>query len=163
VRAGAGGDAGAFPNLLANGSSGIAVGMATNIPPHNLESFATPRCTSSSTPTDGGRSSSSSCRPRFPTACGSGEPRDSTSTSLSDWGADFRLRAKWAKRKPGAGGWADRHQPRSLYQVQKGQGLPAHRELIGEKKLPLVGDVRDEFGRAIRLVIEPRAARSTLS
>jgi topoisomerase-4 subunit A len=147
----------AFPNLLANGSSGIAVGMATNVPPHNLDELcgallhlikhpnATVEKLVDFVPA-----------PDFPTGGIIVEPRESIIEAYRTGRGGFRLRAKWEKEDTGRGGYQV-VVTEIPYQVQKAKLYEKIAELIGEKKLPLVGDVRDESAEEIRLVIEPKS------
>src|SRR5262245_3235212 len=147
----------AFPNLLANGSSGIAVGMATNIPPHNLEELCNAALHLIKHP---GATVEKLVEfvpgPDFPTGGVLVEPRESILEAYRTGRGGFRLRARWAKEDTGRGGWqvVVTEMP---YQVQKAKTYQQIAELIGEKKLPLVGDVRDESAELIRLVIEPKS------
>ena len=146
----------AFPNLLANGSSGIAVGMATNIPPHNADELCTallhlikhPNATIE-------KLVEFIPGPDFPTGGVLVEPRDSILEAYRTGRGGFRLRGKWEKEETSRGGWqiVITEIP---YQVLKGRLYERIAELIGEKKLPLVGDVRDESAEHVRLVIDPK-------
>ncbi|MGE3709390.1 MAG: DNA topoisomerase IV subunit A [Hyphomicrobiaceae bacterium] len=146
----------AFPNLLANGSSGIAVGMATNIPPHNVEELANatlhlikhPNATIE-------KLVEFIPGPDFPTGGIIVEPRESIIEAYRTGRGGFRLRAKWEKEDLGRGTWQV-VVTEIPYQVQKAKVYERIAELIGDKKLPLVGDVRDESAEEIRLVIEPK-------
>jgi topoisomerase-4 subunit A len=148
---------GAFPNLLANGSSGIAVGMATNIPPHNvaelcdaarhLIQFPDARVETLVQKYVKG--------PDFPTG---GVIVDDQATIIEAYrtgrGA-FRVRAKWEKEDTGRGGY------RIIiteipYQVQKSKLIEKIADLLVNRKLPLLEDVRDESAEDIRVVLEPK-------
>jgi topoisomerase-4 subunit A len=147
----------AFPNILANGSSGIAVGMATNIPPHNVDELCAallhmikhPNVTIE-------KLVDFIPGPDFPTGGVLVEPRDSIIETYRTGRGGFRLRAKWDKEDTGRGGYqiVITEIP---YQVQKGKLVEKIADLIAEKKLPLVGDVRDESAEDVRLVIEPKS------
>ena len=147
----------AFPNILANGSSGIAVGMATNIPPHNVDELCAallhmikhPNVTIE-------KLVDFIPGPDFPTGGVLVEPRDSIIETYRIGRGGFRLRAKWDKEDTGRGGYqiVITEIP---YQVQKGKLVEKIADLIAEKKLPLVGDVRDESAEDVRLVIEPKS------
>jgi len=152
---------GAFPNLLANGSTGIAVGMATNIPPHNVGELV-----------DGMQMLIEARRnplaevttrdllnhvqgPDFPTGGQIVEPRENIIQAYETGRGAFRVRAKWEKEEL----------PRGLYnivitevpyQVQKSRLIEKIADLITEKKLPILTDVRDESAEDIRIVLEPK-------
>ena len=147
----------AFPNLLANGSSGIAVGMATNIPPHNLDELCAAALHLIKHPNATVEKLVEMVPgPDFPTGGVLVEPRESILEAYRTGRGGFRLRAKWEKEETGRGGWqiVITEIP---YQVLKGRLYERIAELIGEKKLPLVGDVRDESAEDVRLVIEPKS------
>ncbi len=147
----------AFPNLLANGSSGIAVGMATNIPPHNLDELCAAALHLIKHPNATVEKLVEMVPgPDFPTGGVLVEPRASIIESYRTGRGGFRLRASWEKEDTGRGGWQV-VVTEIPYQVQKGRLYQHIAELIGEKKLPLVGDVRDESAEEIRLVIEPKS------
>ncbi len=146
----------AFPNLLANGSSGIAVGMATNIPPHNADELCAallhlikhPNATIE-------RLVELVPGPDFPTGGIIVEPREQILEAYRTGRGGFRLRARWTKEDTGRGGYqiVVTEVP---YQVQKAKLVERIAELLSEKKLPLLGDVRDESAEEIRLVLEPK-------
>ena len=147
----------AFPNLLANGSSGIAVGMATNIPPHNLDELCQAALHLIKHPNATVEKLVEMVPgPDFPTGGVLVEPRDTILEAYRTGRGGFRLRAKWEKEETSRGGWqiVITEIP---YQVLKGRLYEKIAELIGEKKLPLVGDVRDESAEDVRLVIEPKS------
>ncbi|WP_374643243.1 DNA topoisomerase IV subunit A [Tabrizicola sp.] len=147
----------AFPNLLANGSSGIAVGMATNIPPHNLDELI-----------DGCQALLADPQlsdealvalipgPDFPTGGVIVEPRDSILDAYRTGRGAFRTRAKWEVEDLGRGTWQI-VVTEIPFQVQKSKLIEKLAELIQVKKVPLLADVRDESAEDIRLVLEPRA------
>jgi topoisomerase-4 subunit A len=147
----------AFPNLLANGSSGIAVGMATNIPPHNAEELCNallhlikhPNATIE-------KLVEFIPGPDFPTRGVIVEPRDSIIEAYRTGRGGFRLRARWEKEETGRGTWqvVITEIP---YQVAKSKLVEKLADLLQEKRLPLVGDVRDESAEEVRLVIEPKS------
>jgi topoisomerase-4 subunit A len=146
----------AFPNLLANGSQGIAVGMATSIPPHNaaelcdasLYLIAHPQATSEQLLhfVQG---------PDFPTGGIIVETRESIAESYRTGRGSFRTRARWAKEETGRGGWAV-VVTEIPYGVAKSRLIEKIAELMNERKLPLVADIRDESAEDVRVVIEPR-------
>ncbi|MFN3623246.1 MAG: DNA topoisomerase IV subunit A [Hyphomicrobium sp.] len=147
----------AFPNLLANGASGIAVGMATNIPPHNVDELCAgllhlikhPNATIE-------KLVEMIPGPDFPTGGVIVEPRDQIIEAYKTGRGGFRLRAKWDKEETGRGGYQI-VVTEIPYQVQKAKLVERIAELMTEKKLPLLGDVRDESAEEIRLVLEPKS------
>ena len=147
----------AFPNLLANGSSGIAVGMATNIPPHNLgelvdackHMIADPGC-------DDAALLQHVQGPDFPTGGVIVEPRESMLETYRTGRGAFRLRARWHVEDLGRGLWQI-VVTEIPYQVQKSRLIERLAELIQLKKVPILADVRDESAEDVRIVIEPRA------
>src|SRR5262245_15129869 len=148
---------GAFPNLLANGSQGIAVGMATAIPPHNAAELCDAALHLIETPNARSRTLLKYVPgPDFPTG---GIIVDSSATiaeAYTTGRGSFRVRARWHKEDTGRGTYliVITEIP---WLVQKGRLVEKLAELVNEKKLPLVADVRDESAEDIRLVIEPRA------
>ena len=147
----------AFPNLLANGSSGIAVGMATNIPPHNAEELCTALLHLIKHPNARVESLVEMIPgPDFPTGGVLVEPRDSILEAYKTGRGGFRLRAKWEKEETGRGTYqiVITEIP---YQVQKAKLIERIAELLTEKKLSLLGDVRDELAEEIRVVLEPKS------
>jgi topoisomerase-4 subunit A len=145
-----------FPNLLANGSSGIAVGMATNIPPHNLEELCNallhlikhPNATIE-------KLVEFVPGPDFPTGGVLVEPFENILEAYKTGRGGFRLRAKWQREDIGRGMYqiVITEIP---YQVQKSKLVEKLADLITERRLPLIGDVRDESAEEIRLIIEPK-------
>src|SRR6266508_4099889 len=148
---------GAFPNLLANGSQGIAVGMATAIPPHNAAEICDAALHLIDTPNARSRTLLKYVPgPDFPTGgVIVDSPADIAEAYTSGRGS-FRVRARWHKEDTGRGTYliVITEIP---WLVQKGRLVEKLAELINEKKLPLVADARDESAEDIRLVIEPRA------
>ncbi|MDP7604504.1 MAG: DNA topoisomerase IV subunit A, partial [Alphaproteobacteria bacterium] len=146
-----------FPNLLANGASGIAVGMATSIPPHNagelcaalLHLIKFPRATAA-------KLAEFVPGPDFPTGGVLVEPPDSVVETYKTGRGSFRLRAHWQveKQKHGQYQIVIDEIP---YQVQKGRLIEKLADLINERKLPMLADVRDESAETVRLVLEPRS------
>ena len=146
----------AFPNLLANGSQGIAVGMATSIPPHNAAELcdaalyliqnpdASPDQLLTFVP-----------GPDFPTGGVIVEPRAAIAEAYRTGRGSFRTRAKWEKEETGRGTWVV-VVTEIPYLVTKGALIEKIAELLQDKKLPLVADVRDESAEDIRIVFEPR-------
>ena len=146
-----------YPNLLANGASGIAVGMATSIPPHNvaevidaalllIEDRDTP-ITELMNVMPG---------PDFPTGGVIVEPRSAIREAYETGRGGFRIRARWSVEDLGRGTWQI-VVTEIPYQVQKSRLIEKLAELIETKKAPLLSDVRDESAEDIRIVLEPRA------
>ncbi|HEV2605688.1 MAG TPA: DNA topoisomerase IV subunit A [Microvirga sp.] len=147
----------AFPNLLANGAQGIAVGMATSIPPHNAAELCDaalylvghPKATSDQLLTfvPG---------PDFPTGGIVVDSAESIAETYRTGRGSFRIRSKWKKEETGRGTW-------NLVVTEIPYGVPKSRliekiaELLQERKLPLLADVRDESAEDVRIVLEPRA------
>jgi topoisomerase-4 subunit A len=147
---------GAFPNLLANGSSGIAVGMATNIPPHNLHELID-ACQlllkSPDTPDDALVDLIPG--PDFPTGGVIVEPAANILDAYRTGRGSFRLRARWSVEDLGRGTWQI-VVTEIPYQVQKSKLIERLADLIQTKKTPLLADVRDESTDDVRIVLEPR-------
>jgi topoisomerase-4 subunit A len=147
----------AFPNLLANGSSGIAVGMATNIPPHNAEELATALLHLIKHPNASIEKLVEMIPgPDFPTGGVIVEPRSEIVEAYKTGRGGFRLRAKWEKEEAGRGTYQI-VVTEIPYQVQKAKLVEKIAELLQEKKVPLLGDVRDESAEEIRLILEPKS------
>jgi topoisomerase IV subunit A len=148
---------GAFPNLLANGSQGIAVGMATSIPPHNVAELCDAALHLIDTPNARSRTLLKYVPgPDFPTGGVIVDPPESIAEAYTTGRGSFRVRARWHKEDTGHGTYliVITEVP---WRVQKGRLVEKLAELINEKKLPLVADARDESAEDIRLVIEPRS------
>ena len=146
----------AFPNILANGAAGIAVGMATNIPPHNVGEL----CAGLIKLIDDPETSIAQLArcvpgPDFPTGGVLVEPRENILEAYATGRGSFRLRAKWEVEKLSHGLYqvVITEIP---YQVQKAKLVERIADLMVAKKLPLLNDVRDESTDEIRLVLEPR-------
>jgi topoisomerase IV subunit A len=146
-----------FPNLLANGTSGIAVGMATSVPPHNVEELCNallhlikhPNATID-------KLVEFVPGPDFPTGGIVVEPREQVLEAYRSGRGGFRLRARWDKEETGRGTYQI-VVTEIPYQVQKAKLVERLAELIEEKKLPLLGNARDESAETIRLVLEPKS------
>ena len=148
---------GAFPNLLANGSQGIAVGMATSIPPHNAAELCDAALHLIDTPNARSRTLLKYVPgPDFPTGGLVVDSREAIAEAYTTGRGSFRVRARWHKEDTGRGTYLI-VVTEIPWQVQKGRLVEKIAELLNEKKLPLVADVRDESAEDIRLVIEPRA------
>jgi topoisomerase-4 subunit A len=146
-----------FPNLLANGTSGIAVGMATSIPPHNVEELCNALLHLIKHPNAHvDKLVEMVPGPDFPTGGVLVEPREAILEAYKSGRGGFRLRARWEKEDTGRGTYqiVVTEVP---YQVQKAKLVERLAELINEKKLPLLGDVRDESAESVRLVLEPKS------
>ena len=146
-----------FPNLLANGSSGIAVGMATSIPPHNAAELIDACLLLLKAP----RSTTAELMahvqgPDFPTGGVIVEPAASLLETYETGRGGVRTRARWTREDTGRGGWRI-IVTQIPYQVKKADLVEQLALLLENKKAPLLGDVRDESAEDIRLVIEPRA------
>ena len=146
-----------FPNLLANGSTGIAVGMATNIPPHNIGELLDASIHLIKAPNARDETLMDFVPgPDFPTGGILVEPRESLLETYRTGRGPMRLRSKWEIEDLPRGLWqiVITEIP---YQVQKSKLIEKIAELIQLKKLPILADVRDESAEDIRLVLEPRA------
>ncbi len=144
------------PNLLCNGAAGIAVGMATNIPPHNLDEVCAallhllkfPNATIA-------KLVEMVPGPDFPTGGVLAEDRDAVAEAYATGRGSFRVRSLWEVEKLSHG----QYQivvSEIPYQVQKGRIVEKMADLLNAKKLPLLGDIRDESAEDIRLILEPR-------
>jgi topoisomerase-4 subunit A len=146
----------AFPNLLANGSSGIAVGMATNIPPHNLDELIQGCHAMLRDPdlTDAALVALIP-GPDFPTGGIIVEPRLNILEAYKSGRGSFRTRAKWEVEDLGRGMWQI-VVTQIPYQIAKSKLIEKLAELIQTKRIPILADVRDESAEDIRIVLEPR-------
>ncbi|WP_155264843.1 DNA topoisomerase IV subunit A, partial [Sphingomonas segetis] len=148
---------GLFPNLLANGASGIAVGMATSIPPHNLGELIDAAMHLIDEPKVEDRSLLEHVKgPDFPTGGVLVDDEDTIARAYVSGRGAFRLRAKVDVEKEKGGGW---HLLVSEipYGVPKAKLIEQIAQLIADKKLPILADVRDESDEQVRLIVEPRA------
>ncbi|MEM9901729.1 MAG: DNA topoisomerase IV subunit A [Pseudomonadota bacterium] len=147
----------AFPNLLANGASGIAVGMATNIPPHNLDELVAACLHLIKSPDARDDTLLNHVQgPDFPTGGIIVEPPESIAEAYRTGRGAFRLRARWVVEDLGRGQWQI-VMTEMPYQVQKSKLIEKLAELIQTKKVPILADVRDESAEDVRLVLEPRS------
>src|SRR5216684_1802515 len=147
----------AFPNLLANGSQGIAVGMATSIPPHNAAEL----CDAALHLIDKPEAKSKTLLkwvkgPDFPTGGIIVDSKESIAEAYMTGRGAFRTRARWSQAEGARGTWVIVI-TEIPWLVQKSRLVEKIAELLNDKKLPLVGDVRDESAEDIRLVIEPKS------
>jgi topoisomerase-4 subunit A len=146
-----------FPNLLANGASGIAVGMATNIPPHNtgelldaaLHLIKFPKATAD-------KLVDFVPGPDLPTGGAIVEPREQIVQAYKTGRGSFRLRARWEQEDTGRGTYQI-VVTEIPYQIPKARLVSRIAELLQQKKLPLLADVRDESAEDVRLVLEPKS------
>ncbi|WP_299355916.1 DNA topoisomerase IV subunit A [uncultured Shimia sp.] len=146
-----------FPNLLANGSSGIAVGMATNIPPHNIAELCDACLHMIKVPDVRDDTLLNYVKgPDFPTGGVIVEPPESMAQTYRTGRGSFRLRCKYEVEDLGRGQWQI-VVTEIPYQVQKSKLIEKIAELIQTKKVPILGDVRDESAEDIRLILEPRS------
>ncbi|HEY4836215.1 MAG TPA: DNA topoisomerase IV subunit A, partial [Bradyrhizobium sp.] len=148
---------GGFPNLLANGAQGIAVGMATSIPPHNAAEL----CDAALHLIDKPEAKSKTLLkwvkgPDFPTGGIIVDSKEAIAEAYTTGRGSFRTRAKWAQEEGARGTWVIVI-TEIPFMVQKSRLVEKIAELLNEKKLPLVETVRDESAEDIRLVIEPKS------
>jgi topoisomerase-4 subunit A len=146
-----------FPNLLANGSTGIAVGMATSIPPHNAGELIDACLMLLDDPESSVEALMTHVQgPDFPTGGVIVEPRANLLDVYSTGRGGVRVRARWDKEDLGKGMYqiVITEIP---YQVKKADLVEQLAELIDNKKAPLLGDVRDESAEDVRLVLEPKS------
>jgi topoisomerase IV subunit A len=148
---------GLFPNLLANGSSGIAVGMATNIPPHNVAEVLDAAALLIDQPNVEDRALLEFVQgPDLPTG---GQIVDSPAAIAEAYATgrgSFRVRSTWSIEDQGRGTWVA-VVSEIPYGVQKGKLIEAIAAIVNDKKLPILADVRDESDAEIRIIIEPRS------
>ena len=147
----------ALPNLLANGAQGIAVGMATSVPPHNLAELCDAAMYLVSHP----KATSDQLiafvqGPDFPTGAVIVDPPEQIAEAYRTGRGSFRVRARWSKEETGRGGWIA-VVTQIPYMVQKSRLIEKIAELVNDKKLPLLADVRDESAEDVRIVFEPRS------
>ena len=148
---------GAFPNLLANGSQGIAVGMATSIPPHNAAEL----CDAALHLIENRKATSGELMrfvpgPDFPTGGIIVDPPETIAEAYVSGRGSFRTRARWVKEDTGRGTYAVVI-TEIPWLVQKSRLVEKIAELLNERKLPLLADARDESTEDVRLVLEPRS------
>ena len=146
-----------FPHLLANGASGIAVGMATNIPPHNIAELVDACLHLIKTPDARDDTLLNYIPgPDFPTGGIIVDDRETIAQAYRTGRGAFRLRAKWEVEEIGRGQWQI-VVTEIPYQVQKSKLIEKIAEVIQTKKVPILADVRDESADDIRVVLEPRS------
>jgi topoisomerase IV subunit A len=148
---------GGFPNLLANGGQGIAVGMATSIPTHNAAELCEAALHLIEKPTAKSRALMKWVKgPDFPTGGIIVDSKESIAEAYATGRGSFRTRAKWVQEEGARGTWVIVI-TEIPWLVQKSRLIEKIAELLNEKKLPLVADVRDESAKDIRLIIEPKS------
>ncbi|WP_370931963.1 DNA topoisomerase IV subunit A [Bartonella sp. DGB1] len=146
----------AFPNILANGASGIAVGMATSIPPHNVDELCGAALYLIENPTAEIEQLLEFVKgPDFPTGGILIEPSSSILEAYKTGRGSFRLRSKWHTEDTGRGTYQI-VVTEIPWQVQKSKLVEKIAELLLAKKIPLLNDVRDESAEDIRLILEPK-------
>ena len=148
---------GAFPNLLANGSQGIAVGMATSIPPHNAAELCDAALHLIEHPKARSRNLLKFVPgPDFPTGGVVVDGAEAIAEAYATGRGSFRVRARWHKEETGRGTYVI-VVTEIPWLVQKSRLMERLGELLNDKKLPLLADARDESAEDVRLVLEPRA------
>src|SRR5215471_4268249 len=147
----------AFPNLLANGASGIAVGMATNIPPHNLGELCAATIALIENPNVQDRSLLKYVKgPDLPTGGILVEEQAAIAEAYKTGKGSFRVRARWEQEEGARGAWQI-VVTEIPYQVQKSKLIERIAELLEQKKLPLLDDIHDESAEDIRIVLTPKS------
>ena len=147
----------AFPHLLANGAAGIAVGMATSIPPHNAGELCAAALELVRNPDVGTDQLLRHIKgPDFPTGGILVESPEAMREAYETGRGGFRVRAKWEVEKSKAGSWVIII-TEIPYQVQKARLIEQIAQLLEEKKLPLLADLRDESTEQVRVVLEPKS------
>ena len=147
----------AFPNLLANGAAGIAVGMATSIPPHNVSELCDAMRHIIQHPNEGSDKLTSLVPgPDFPTGGVLVESREAIAEAYRTGRGSFRLRAKWHKEELKQGTWQI-VVTEIPYQIRKSNLIEKMATLLAERKLPLLDDVRDESAEDIRVILVPKS------
>ena len=148
-----------FPNLLANGAQGIAVGMATAIPPHNVIELADAALHLIKYPNASVDTLLNYVKgPDLPTGGVLVEPADQIRQAYTTGRGGFRLRARWEVEKLKGGSWqiVITEIP---YQIQKSRLIEKMAEMLQARKLPVLADIRDESAEDIRIVLEPKSRR----
>jgi len=148
---------GGFPNLLANGATGIAVGMATSIPPHNLGEICNAALHLIKAPRARIETLMDHIQgPDFPTGGIIVEPKANMLEAYATGKGGFRVRARWHKEDIGRGQWQI-VVTEIPYQVQKSRLIEKLAEAIETKKVPWLEDVRDESAEDVRIILEPKS------
>jgi len=147
----------AFPNLLANGSQGIAVGMATSVPPHNIAELCDAALYLIEQPNARSRTLLKYVQgPDFPTGGIVVDAAETIAEAYTTGRGSFRVRARWKTEETGRGTYLI-VVTEIPYQVQKMRLIERIAELMNERKLPLLADMRDESAEDVRIVFEPRS------
>jgi topoisomerase IV subunit A len=148
---------GGFPNLLANGAQGIAVGMATSIPPHNAAELCEAALHLIEKPDAKSKALLKWVKgPDFPTGGICVDSKQAIAEAYSTGRGSFRVRARWEQEEGNRGTWVV-VVTEIPFLVQKSRLIEKIAELLDQKKLPLVGDIRDESAEDVRIVIEPKS------
>ena len=148
-----------IPNLLANGAQGIAVGMATSIPPHNVTELADAALHLIKHPNASVDTLMGYVRgPDFPTGGILVEPAGSIREAYATGRGGFRVRARWSVEKLKGGAWQV-VVTEIPYQVQKSRLIERMADMLQAKKLPFLADIRDESAEDLRIVLEPKSRR----
>src|SRR3954449_12134045 len=148
---------GGFPNLLANGAQGIAVGMATSIPPHNAAELCEAALHLIEKPEAKSKTLLKWVKgPDFPLGGIIVDSKESIAEAYMTGRGSFRTRARWSQEEGARGTWVVVI-TEIPWLVQKSRLIEKIAELLNDKKLPLVGDVRDESAEDVRIVIEPKS------
>ena len=148
-----------IPNLLANGAQGIAVGMATSIPPHNVTELADAALHLIKHPNASVDTLMGYVRgPDFPTGGILVEPADSIREAYATGRGGVRVRARWSVEKEKGGAWQV-VVTEIPYQVQKSRLIERMADMLQAKKLPFLADIRDESAEDLRIVLEPKSRR----
>ncbi len=147
----------AFPNLLANGAQGIAVGMATSIPPHNAAELCDAALHLIDKPATKSRGLMKYVKgPDFPTGGICIDQPEAIAEAYTTGRGSFRVRARWQQEEGARGTWVC-VVTEIPWLVQKSRLIERIAELLNERKLPLLGDIRDESAEDVRIVIEPKS------
>ena len=147
----------AFPNLLANGAAGIAVGMATSIPPHNVAELCEALIYLIKTPNASvAKLMDFIPGPDFPTGGTLVESREAIAEAYGTGRGSFRICARWEVEQLKGGTWQI-VVTEIPYQVQKSRLIERIAELIQERKIAILGDIMDESAEDVRIVIEPKS------
>lgn len=148
---------GGFPNLLANGAQGIAVGMATSIPPHNAAELCEAALHLIEKPDAKSKALLKWVKgPDFPTGGICVDSKQAIAEAYSTGRGSFRVRSRWEQEEGARGTWVV-VVTEIPFLVQKSRLIEKIAELLDQKKLPLVGDIRDESAEDVRIVIEPKS------
>ena len=148
-----------FPNLLANGAQGIAVGMATAIPPHNVVELADAALHLIKYPNASVDTLLNYVKgPDLPTGGVLVEPAEQIRQAYTTGRGGFRLRARWEVEKQKGGSWQI-VVSQIPYQIQKSRLIEKMAEMLQARKLPVLADIRDESAEDIRIVLEPKSRR----